>query len=87
MYAVILGVAALLLAASFLVTLWAILRGPHSLDRVLGVDGLTAMMQCALATYICWTLNTTVSPAMLVIALLGFISTLSITRWRKRDDS
>ncbi len=87
MYAVILGIAALLLAASFLITLWAILKGPHSLDRLLGVEGLTAMMQCALATYICWSLNTTASSAMLVIALLGFMSTLSITRWRKRDDS
>ena len=49
------------------------------------MDGLVAMFQCALATYICWTLDTTVSNAMLVVALLGFISTVSVTRFRKRD--
>lgn len=49
------------------------------------MDGLVAMFQCALATYICWTLNTTVVSAMLVVALLGFISTVSVTRFRKRD--
>lgn len=85
MYSVILGIAAALLTVSYLVTLWAILTGPHTLDRLLGIDGLVAMIQCGLATYICWTLNTTVSSAMLVVALLGFISTLSVTRWRKRD--
>ena len=50
------------------------------------MDGFTAMFQCALATYMCWSLNTTVASAMLVIALLGFISTVSVTRFRKRDN-
>lgn len=51
------------------------------------MDGLSAMIQCALATYICWTLDTSVSYAMLVIATLGFISTVSVARFRKRDDA
>ena len=52
---------------------------------LIAMDGLVAMFQCALATYICWTLDTTISNAMLVVALLGFISTVSVTRFRKRD--
>lgn len=86
-YNAILLVASLLFSASFLMTVWAILTGPNSLDRLLGLDGLVAMIQCSLATYICWTLDTTVSNAMLVVALLGFISTVSVARFRKRDGS
>ncbi|KQB83207.1 monovalent cation/H+ antiporter complex subunit F [Corynebacterium oculi] len=86
-YQAILMVAAALFCASFLLTSWRILAGPNSLDRVVGLDGLVAMMQCTLAVYICWTLDTTVSNAMLVIALLGFISSVSVARFRKRDGS
>lgn len=86
-YSSILLIASLFFSASFLLTMWAILSGPDSLDRLLGMDGLVAMVQCALATYICWTLDTTVSNAMLVVALLGFISTVSVARFRKRDGS
>ena len=85
-YNAILLVAAALLVVSFLITVWRIITGPNSLDRLVGMDGLTAMFQCALATYMCWSLNTTVASAMLVIALLGFISTVSVTRFRKRDN-
>lgn len=86
-YNAILLVAALFFAASFLLTMWAILIGPNSMDRLLGLDGMIAMIQCILATYICWTLDTTVSNGMLVVALLGFISTVSVARFRKRDGS
>ena len=59
--------------------------GPNSLDRIVGMDGFVAIFQCALATYICWSLDSTVVNAMLVVALLGFISTVSVTRFRRRD--
>lgn len=86
-YNAFLLLASLFFCASFLMTVWAILVGPNSLDRLLGLDGLIAMIQCSLAMYICWTLDTTVSNAMLVVALLGFISTVSVARFRKRDGS
>ncbi|PXY07830.1 monovalent cation/H+ antiporter complex subunit F [Corynebacterium striatum] len=85
LYGFLLTIAAGLLVVAFLITVWRIIVGPNSLDRLVGMDGLVAMFQCALATYICWTLNTTVVSAMLVVALLGFISTVSVTRFRKRD--
>nr|WP_274709807.1 monovalent cation/H+ antiporter complex subunit F [Corynebacterium sp. c6VSa_13] len=78
-------IAAALFCLAFILTTWRILIGPNSLDRVLGLDGMIAMIQCALAVYICWSLDTTVSNAMLVVALLGFISSVSVARFRKRD--
>jgi len=83
----VLLVAAVMFALSFIIMTWRILVGPNSLDRMLGLDGFIAMLQCALATYICWTLDTTVANAMLVIALLGFIASVSVARFRKRDGS
>lgn len=85
LYDILLGVAAGILVVAFLITTWRIITGPNSLDRLVGMDGFVAMFQCAMATYICWTLNTSVVSAMLVVALLGFISTVSVTRFRKRD--
>ena len=79
LYNILLTAAAGFLVVAFLITTWRIVVGPNSLDR------LVAMFQCAMATYICWSLDTTVSNAMLVVALLGFISTVSVTRFRKRD--
>lgn len=80
-----LAVAAAMMTVSFLVVVWHIITGPNSLDRLVGMDGFVAAFQCALATYICWSLDTTVVNAMLVIALLGFISTVAVTRFRRRD--
>ena len=56
------------------------------LDRAIGNDAIAASLQCVLALHICWTLDTTVVNVMIVIALLGFISTVSVTRFRKRDN-
>lgn len=81
-----LAVAAAMMTVAFLVVVWHIITGPNSLDRLVGMDGFVAAFQCALATYICWSLDTTVVNAMLVIALLGFISTVAVTRFRRRDN-
>ncbi|WP_018297282.1 monovalent cation/H+ antiporter complex subunit F [Corynebacterium lubricantis] len=80
-------VPAILLSAGFMMMAWRIATGPDSLDRVLGLDGVVAMLQCALALYIVWTMDSTVVNVMMVIALLGFISSLSVARFRKRDGS
>ena len=86
-YNTVLAFAAILLVAGFFVTTWRLIIGPNSLDRVIAMDGIVASIQCALATYICWTLDTTVVNVMMVIALLGFIASLSVARFRKRDNS
>lgn len=85
LYDACLIVAAVLIAAGFVLMAWRVIVGPNSLDRVLGNDGITASLQCALALYICWTLDTTVVNVMIVIALLSFIASLSVARFRKRD--
>ena len=87
LYTTLLLIPAALFTMAFLATTWTILRPGNSLDRLFGMDGLTAIIQCVLATYICWSLDTTVSNAMLVIALLGFIGTIAVARFRRKDGS
>ncbi|SDL94328.1 cation:proton antiporter [Corynebacterium sanguinis] len=86
LYNIFLGIAAAFLVAGLFIIGWRIVVGPNSLDRVLGNDAFTASLQCVLALYICWTIDTTVVNAMIVIALLGFIASLSVARFRRRDD-
>lgn len=87
LYTNLLLIPAAFFAMSFIIMTWRIVVGPNSMDRMLGLDGFIAMLQCALATYICWTLDTTVANAMIVIALLGFIASVAVARFRKRDGS
>ncbi|MFP7365976.1 monovalent cation/H+ antiporter complex subunit F [Corynebacterium callunae] len=85
LYTIGLTVAAAFFMLSFIFATYRIVVGPNSMDRLLGLDGTVSMLQCAMATYICWSLDTTVSNAMIVVALLGFISSVSVARFRKRD--
>lgn len=87
LYNAFLTVAAVGCAVAFLFNGYRLLAGPNSLDRLLSLDATVAMIQCILALYICWTLDTTVSNAMIVVALLGFISSVAVTRFRKKDKS
>lgn len=86
LYNLILIIPGVLVAAALVIITWRVVVGPNSLDRMLGLDGFIAMMQCALALYICWTFDTSVVNTMLVVALLGFISSIAVARFRKRDE-
>lgn len=86
MYHILLLIAAVMFAAAFLLVGYRMLVGPNSMDRMQALDTTVAILQCALGAYICWSLDTTVVNAMVVLALLGFISSVAVTRFRKRDE-
>lgn len=82
----ILYLASGLFVLAFILTGYRLLIGPTSLDRLVAFDGVSALMQCALAIYIFFTIDTTVVNGMVVVALFGFISSVALTRFRKEDD-
>ncbi|MCT1442016.1 MULTISPECIES: monovalent cation/H+ antiporter complex subunit F [Corynebacterium] len=86
MYHILLLIAAMMFAVAFLLVGYRMLVGPNSMDRMQALDTTVAILQCALGAYICWSLDTTVVNAMVVLALLGFISSVAVTRFRKRDE-
>lgn len=76
---------ALLLTAVFL-TLFRALRGPSTLDRLVGIDTLIALTICSLAVWVAATYDTTIVPAIVALSLVSFIGSISVARFRVRDD-
>ncbi len=84
-YSTLLAVTAGLYFVASLIALGRLLAGPNSMDRLVSLESMIAMSQGMLAVYIAWSMDTSVAYAMLVIALLGFISSLSVARFRVPD--
>ncbi|UGT64773.1 monovalent cation/H+ antiporter complex subunit F [Nocardia asteroides] len=83
---VVAGIAAVLLSVAALLTLFRVLTGPSTLDRVVGLDSLTAIAAAALAVYAAWSKETSVVPAIVALALVGFLGSAAVSRFRVRDD-
>ncbi|GAC56996.1 Na(+)/H(+) antiporter subunit F [Gordonia hirsuta DSM 44140 = NBRC 16056] len=77
--------ATLLLSASLL-TLYRALRGPTTLDRLVGIDTLIALVICGLAVWVAATFDTTIVPSIVALSLVSFIGSISVARFRVRDD-
>lgn len=74
------------IAAGMALTAWRLLAGPSSVDRVLAIDtmyintvGLVILLGLRLSSDLLF-------EASLVIALLGFISTVALARFVARGD-
>ncbi|NLG47237.1 monovalent cation/H+ antiporter complex subunit F [Gordonia sp. (in: high G+C Gram-positive bacteria)] len=77
--------ATLLLAAAAL-TAYRTLRGPTTVDRLVGVDALVAIAICGLSVWVAYTADTTVVPGIVALSLVGFIGSVSVARFRVRDN-
>ncbi|MFF0493893.1 monovalent cation/H+ antiporter complex subunit F [Nocardia sp. NPDC004068] len=79
-------VAAALLGGAALLTSYRILAGPDTLDRVVGIDSLVAVAAAGLAVWAAYSDDTMVLPAIVVLALVSFLGSAAVTRFRVRDD-
>ncbi|MEV0549677.1 monovalent cation/H+ antiporter complex subunit F [Nocardia salmonicida] len=79
-------VAAILLTAAAVITSYRVLAGPSTLDRVVGIDSLMAIAASGLAVWAAYSDDTTVIPAIVALALVGFLGSSAVTRFRVRDD-
>ena len=84
-YNLLLAVAGGIFFVAALLALGRMLAGPNSMDRLVSMDSVIAMSQGMLAVYIAWSMDTSVVYAMVVIALLGFIASLAVARFRVPD--
>ena len=82
----LLGVAAAGYFMAVMITLGHMIAGPNSLDRLVALESTTAMLQGMLAAFMAWSLDTSVVYPMLIIALLGFLSSLAVAKFRVPDD-
>ena len=69
-----------LLGAASLLGMARLLLGPTILDRALAVDVLLASAITGIGAYAAFHRDPTVLPTMLVLAVLGFVSSVSVSR-------
>ena len=77
----VLAVSAALLAAAAVLTLVRIERGPSMLDRTIALDTFTATLVGAVALEAAWNRRTDTLPILLVIAMVGFVGSVTIARF------
>jgi multicomponent K+:H+ antiporter subunit F len=78
--------AILAIAVAVALCLWRLLRGPETTDRILALDTLY-MNAVALAILLGIRLSTVLLfEAALIIAMLGFVSTVALGRYLARGD-
>ncbi|MGC3994240.1 MAG: monovalent cation/H+ antiporter complex subunit F [Propionicimonas sp.] len=80
MITVILGVAVALLAVAAGLTLWRMVVGPTSLDRIISSDVMVAIVIAVVAVYSVFTGNATGLPILLGLCLIGFTGAVGVAR-------
>ena len=79
-------VASTLIAAALLLSLWRLLRGPSIPDRVLAIDTLYVNTVALLVVFGIMRGTALFFEAAMLIALLGFVSTVALCKYVLRGD-
>ena len=78
-------IAAVMLTAAAVITMFRILAGPSTLDRLVALDTLVAVTMCAIGTWAAFSLDTTVTYSLTALALISFVGSVSVARFRVPD--
>jgi multicomponent Na+:H+ antiporter subunit F len=78
-------VAAVMLIASAGLTMFRILAGPSTLDRLVALDTLVAVAMCGLGTWAAFSLDSTVVYGITALSLISFVGSVSVARFRVPD--
>jgi multicomponent Na+:H+ antiporter subunit F len=74
-----------LLAVATVLVLARLVRGPSTLDRIVAVDVLLAIVVCAIAAEAAYTRDATSLPILVALSILGFIGSVSVGRFAPRS--
>ena len=74
--------AAVMLIAAATITMFRLLAGPSTLDRLVALDTLVAVTMCAIGTWAAFSLDTTVTYSLTALALISFVGSVSVARFR-----
>ena len=78
--------AGVVLTVSALLALLRIIRGPTVLNRVVALDVLVSILVTTLGLEAAYNRHTTTVPIMVALALVGFLSSVSVARFVARED-
>lgn len=79
--------AVIALTAALFAAMVRLVGGPNTLDRMISLDMLAAIAQCGLGVYIAWTKDTTAAAALVALALVAFLGSVSVARFRVSDNT
>jgi multicomponent Na+:H+ antiporter subunit F len=74
-----------MLTLAAVLTMTRLLIGPSTLDRLIGVDTTVAVTMCGIATWAAYSGDTTVTYSLAALALISFVGSVSIARFRVPD--
>jgi multicomponent K+:H+ antiporter subunit F len=75
-----------IILTAMLLNLWRIVRGPTITDRVIGLDTMYINSIALLAVLDIWFDNDIYLEAAILIAMMGFVSTLAVCKFLLRGD-
>ena len=85
-FAVAVGIAKLMLTMAMAIAAFRMIRGPRAQDRVIGLDTLYVNGMLLLMTFGIGSGRTIYFEAALVIAVLGFVSTVALAKFLMRGE-
>jgi multicomponent Na+:H+ antiporter subunit F len=78
-------IAAVMLIAAGVITMFRLLAGPSTLDRLVALDTVVAVTMCSIGTWAAFSLDTTVTYSLAALALISFVGSVSVARFRVPD--
>lgn len=78
-------IAAVVLTAAAGLTMFRMLVGPNTLDRLVALDTLVAVAMCGLGTWAAYSLDATVVYGITALSLISFVGSVSVARFRVPD--
>ncbi len=78
-------IAAVMIIAAAALTMYRLLAGPSTLDRLVAVDALVAVAMCGIGIWAAYSRDTTVTYGLTALALISFVGTVSVARFRVPD--
>ena len=86
MLSVVVDISFVLIGTALLLNLWCIFRGPGLPDRIVALDTLYINAAALLVVYGIDTVSDSYFEAALLIAMLGFVSTVAFCKYLLRGD-
>ncbi|MFC4002428.1 monovalent cation/H+ antiporter complex subunit F [Prauserella oleivorans] len=83
---IVFGITFGLLGLAGLLTLIRLVRGPRTLDRILAVDVLVVLIVAGTSVGMAMSLRGIYIALIVVVALLGFVGTISVVRLVERRE-
>lgn len=78
-------IAAVMLVTAAAITMLRLLAGPSTLDRLVALDTLVAVTMCGIGTWAAFSRDTTVAYGLTALALITFIGSVAVARFRVPD--